>query len=64
MRKRTFGIALVATVFALSFPVEAQQAKKVPRIGFLTQRVGIEAREEAFRKGLRELGYIERHQTR
>ena len=46
-------------LLALSFPVEAQQAKKIPRIGFLSVRPGIESREEAFRQGLRELGYIE-----
>ena len=37
--------------------VEAQQPKKVPRIGWLT--LGYPARSEAFRQGLRELGYVE-----
>src|SRR5713226_2383963 len=41
--------------------VEAQQPKKVPRIGFLTASAlsVISARLESFRQGLRELGYVE-----
>ena len=40
---------------------EAQQPKKVPRIGYLTATSpsAIPARTEAFRQGLRELGYVE-----
>ncbi|MEK6562830.1 MAG: hypothetical protein AABZ59_06590, partial [Candidatus Binatota bacterium] len=40
---------------------EAQQPKKVPRIGFLgaTPPSSVSARAEAFRQGLRELGYVE-----
>ena len=62
MNKRKLGsFALWAMLFALCFPAEAQQPKKVPRIGFLT---GVSsptnsARHEAFRQGLRELGYVE-----
>jgi putative ABC transport system substrate-binding protein len=46
---------------ALCVSVEAQQPKKVPRIGFLS---GVSpstnpTRREAFRQGLRELGYVE-----
>jgi putative ABC transport system substrate-binding protein len=37
---------------------EAQQPKKVPRIGYLGGASN-PARIEAFRKGLRELGYVE-----
>jgi putative ABC transport system substrate-binding protein len=48
-------------VLALSAPVEAQQPKKVVRLGYLA---GVSAtadapRLEAFRQGLRELGYVE-----
>ena len=41
--------------------VEAQQPTKVPRIGFLVGNCpsAISARIEAFRQGLRELGYVE-----
>jgi putative ABC transport system substrate-binding protein len=53
--------ALFALLFALSFPADAQQAKKVPRIGILFS--GTEAatvhNTDAFRQGLRDLGYIE-----
>src|SRR5689334_7101096 len=53
--------ALCALLFALSLSVHAQQTKKVPRIGYLS--VGspetTPARYEAFRQGLREVGYTE-----
>ena len=52
---------LVLIVVALCIPAEAQQAKKVPRIGYLsgTSSSATLARVEAFRQGLRELGYVE-----
>lgn len=51
-----FLIFLSALLFALSRPVEAQQAK-IPRVGFLA---GSHAPfQEGFRQGLRDLGYIE-----
>jgi putative tryptophan/tyrosine transport system substrate-binding protein len=48
-------------LFALSFPAEAQQQKKVPRIGFLSGTFPSAAAHniEAFRQGMRELGYVE-----
>jgi putative ABC transport system substrate-binding protein len=48
-------------LLAPCFSVAAQQATKVPRIGFLTgsSLSSQKARNEAFRQGLRELGYIE-----
>jgi ABC-type uncharacterized transport system substrate-binding protein len=50
---------LGALLFALSFPADAQQPVKVPRIGFLSA-AGPEAPAiAAFRRGLRDLGYIE-----
>ncbi len=61
MRNKIFCRALCALLLALSFPAQAQQPKKVPQIGILTP-VPVSARVnvfEAFRKGLRELGYIE-----
>ncbi len=62
MRKTFVGLALSALLFALGFLVAAQQTKKVPRIGFLSAHSpsAISARVEAFRQGLRELGYMER----
>src|SRR5262245_14978982 len=58
--KSIFRIALCAMLFALCAPAQAQQAK-IHRIGFLsTPRASvILARAEAFRQGLRELGYVE-----
>ena len=54
-------IALCAMLFALCGPADAQQSKKVSRIGYLgaNPRSTSTARVEAFRQGLRELGYIE-----
>ena len=55
-------IWLLATLLLTTVAVaEAQQAKKVPRIGFLdpTSRAVSEARIEAFRQGLRKFGYTE-----
>jgi len=54
-------LALSAIVFALCPPAEAQQPKKVPRIGFLgsTSFSVNQARREAFREGLHKLGYVD-----
>ena len=56
-----FGVALRALLFALCLPVQAQQQKKVPRVGWLFSVSASSAadRVEAFRQGLRELGYVE-----
>jgi ABC-type uncharacterized transport system substrate-binding protein len=53
--------ALCAMLLALSVSAQAQQPKKLPRIGYLSSldSVGESARVEAVRLGLRELGYIE-----
>ena len=61
MRKKFFGLALSTMLYALCLPVEAQQAEKVPRIGYLSGSPpsSITARTEAFRQGLRDLGYVE-----
>jgi ABC-type uncharacterized transport system substrate-binding protein len=61
VRKKVFRLALCALLLALSFPVEAQQPKKVPRIGYLSSvdAASESARAEAIWLALRELGYIE-----
>jgi putative ABC transport system substrate-binding protein len=60
MKKAFVGLTLCAMLFALCSAVEAEQPKQVPRIGFLTTSPSIfPDRIEAFRQGLRELGYIE-----
>jgi putative tryptophan/tyrosine transport system substrate-binding protein len=54
-------ILVVAVLLAVAVRAEAQQPTKVPRIGFLVagSASSVSARIEAFRQGLRELGYIE-----
>jgi putative ABC transport system substrate-binding protein len=61
MKKKITVFAFSAVLFALSVSAQAQQAMKVPRIGFLSAASpsAISARIEAFRQGLRELGYVE-----
>jgi putative tryptophan/tyrosine transport system substrate-binding protein len=38
---------------------QAQQSKKIHRIGYLSLGLGIQPGEEAFQQGLRELGYVD-----
>jgi len=60
MNRKIFCLAQFALLFALC-SAEAQQPKKIPRIGFLgaISPSAASARTEAFRQGLRELGYVE-----
>jgi putative ABC transport system substrate-binding protein len=57
MKKNLFQLTLWALLFALCFPAEAQQPKKVPRIGFVSGSPGPDV--QGFQQGLRELGYVE-----
>ena len=60
MSKIVIRLALGVLLFALCFPAEAQQPTKIPRIGYLMEVPSANsARSEAFRQGLRELGYVE-----
>ena len=61
MNKKIAALTFCALLLALCFPAQAQQPKKVPRIGYLAPGSPSAAREnvEGFRKGLRELGYVE-----
>ena len=60
MRKSFFGLVLSALLFALCVSVEAQQPKKIPRIGYVSGAdLNDPGPEKAFRQGLRDLGYIE-----
>jgi putative ABC transport system substrate-binding protein len=61
MNRRITGVILGAVLLALSLPAEAQQPMKIPRIGGLQGASPATdlARTEAFRQGLRELGYVE-----
>ena len=62
MKKAAVPSILIAVVLlAVAGIVDAQQAKKVPRIGYLTgsSPSARSANIEAFGQGLRELGYVE-----
>jgi len=56
-----FRLSLIIAVVFASGVAQAQQSTKIPRIGYLgaTSRSANAARIEAFRQGLRELGYVE-----
>jgi ABC-type uncharacterized transport system substrate-binding protein len=61
MLRHLLWMPLCALLLALGVPVEAQQPKKIARLGYLA---GVSAaadapRLEAFRQGLRALGYME-----
>src|SRR5262249_33632758 len=60
MTKRLLWL-LTLLILAATTCAEAQQPAKAPRIGFLggSSPSAISARIEAFRQGLRELGYVE-----
>src|SRR5215467_3932511 len=61
MSQKIFGFTFSAVLLVLSFQAEAQQPKKVPQVGYLD--AGFPSmnatRIEAFRQGLRDLGYVE-----
>ncbi len=61
LRRGVIQLGLAAMLLSLGSPIEAQQPTKVPRIGVLVaaSSIIISARLQAFRQGLRELGYVE-----
>ena len=61
MKQKFIGIALCAMLFTLSLPAQAQQPARIHRIGILSPVSGsfFSARVEAFRRRLRQLGYVE-----
>ncbi len=62
LRPVTLVVTLALGLLAGPLPVEAQQAGKVYRVGYLRFRCGsltTNARYKAFRQGLREFGYVE-----
>ena len=61
MKTKITVLTLCAMILTLCASAEAQQPEKVPRIGYLTgvSLSANSARHEAFRQGLRELGYVE-----
>ena len=63
IKKVTVRLSLCALLFALHSSAYAEQAKKISRVGFLLEgfpsSVSDSTRIEAFRNGLREIGYTE-----
>jgi putative tryptophan/tyrosine transport system substrate-binding protein len=61
MNRKITAFTLCAMLLALCASAAAQQSTKIPRIGFLSASSlsANAARTEAFRQGLRELGYVE-----
>ena len=61
MKKKITALTLCAMLLALYASAAAQQPTKIPRIGYLgaASLSAMAARNEAFRQGLRELGYVE-----
>jgi ABC-type uncharacterized transport system substrate-binding protein len=58
MQRRAF-IGLVAGAAAWPLGADAQQAGKIARIGYLASNLANQGPVEAFRQGLRDLGYVE-----
>ena len=58
-KTKVVGFALCATLFALCAAAEAQQAKKMARIGYLSAQSGPPPTLVAFKEGLGELGWVE-----
>ena len=62
MNHRIFALTLCALLFALCLSASAQQPGKIPRIGYVSG-TGVSKspgpQVEAFRQGLRDLGYVE-----
>jgi putative ABC transport system substrate-binding protein len=56
-----FAFIAVPISISVVFPADAQQTRKVPRIGYLSAgaATGGSQRIEAFRQGLHALGYVE-----
>jgi putative tryptophan/tyrosine transport system substrate-binding protein len=61
VNRKIFFLGLFALLSVYRFPAQGQQPKKVPRIGYLSasSAAQVSSRTEAFRQGLRELGYVE-----
>ncbi len=55
----TLVLALALGLLAAPLAAHAQEEARVPRIGYLSPRSGPSYLDEAFRQGLRDLGYVE-----
>ena len=59
MSKKFAVFVLAASMSASVHLAEAQQAKKMARIGYLSPRCGPTGTIVAFKEGLRDLGWVE-----
>jgi len=61
MKKKITVLTLIALLLGLGFSAQAQQAKKIPVVGFLSGASPsvTQSDTDALRQGLRDLGYIE-----
>src|SRR5499433_1604030 len=60
MKKKTTVLTLCALLLPLCASAEAQQPKKVPRIGYVFESAALAATDlKAFHDRMRELGYVE-----
>ena len=67
MNQKIFSLALGTLLFALGVSAEAQQPKKMARIGYLSPysgSTGVDIGIVAFKEGLRELGWVEGKQVK
>lgn len=58
-KRNVIGLVLCALLFAHSHSALAQQSKKIYRIGYISPRSEIGRNEDAFRRRMHELGYVE-----
>jgi putative tryptophan/tyrosine transport system substrate-binding protein len=59
MRRREFISLLSGAAVAWPVAADAQQAAKIARIGYLSTDLASSGLHDAFRQGLRDLGYVE-----
>ena len=59
MEKINFLVAIATFILAIGHLAEAQQQKKIPRVGILFMGGRDQPHLEAFKQGLRDLGYSE-----
>lgn len=60
--ERILWLSLCVVLVAVSFPIQAQQPKKVYRIGYVSGSGDANNPDffvEAFKRGLKDLGYVE-----
>ena len=57
--KKIIVFTFIAVLLVSAHLAEAQKPAKVPKVGYLIPATGVSAQYEAFRQGLRDLGYVE-----